>query len=238
MNDIEKRISKKIGKTIFEYKMIEDNDRIAVAVSGGKDSLTLLYDLKKRQKSFPVKYDFEVVHIVTDFSTHNIERVVNIFEEFDVKYHILHIPVLQRVKANKKMNCYWCSTQRRLELIKFAEKYRFNKIALGHHLDDVVQTFLMNIFFKKEIATMLPKFTYKKFPITVIRPLARVKESEIAIFAKKMGFVGLSCNCGYEDNSKRLVVKEMINSMADKCHNLRENIFDSMKNINHEYLDV
>ncbi|MBN2544706.1 MAG: tRNA 2-thiocytidine biosynthesis protein TtcA [Spirochaetes bacterium] len=236
MNELEKRISRKIGKIIFEYKMIKENDRILVGVSGGKDSLTLLHDLKRRQKSFPIKYTFEAAHIVTDFISYEKSKIEKLFKEWDIPYHIVFVPVIKRLKENKKMNCYWCSTQRRMELMKLAKEKKFNKIALGHHLDDIVETFLMNIFFKAEIAAMLPVFEYKKYPVTVIRPMARVKEKEIAEFAKEKNFFGLTCSCKYGKNSKRLDIKALISQIGDKYHNLRENIFDSMKNINNEYM--
>lgn len=216
--------------------MIEPGDRILVGVSGGKDSMTLLNDLIKRQKSFPIKYEFEALHIISDFSNYDEALIENKLKELNVKYHILKINILQRLKKNEKMNCYWCSIQRRIELIKYAKQNGFNKIALGHHMDDIIETFLMNIFFKCEIATMLPIFKYKKYPLSIIRPLCRVKVKDIIKFAKEKDFYGMTCSCSYNSNSKRLEVREMIESMSKKNKNIRDNIFKAMKNINNEYL--
>ncbi|MCK4798603.1 MAG: tRNA 2-thiocytidine biosynthesis protein TtcA, partial [Spirochaetes bacterium] len=223
-------------KTIFEYKMIEENDKILVGVSGGKDSMTLLYDLVKRQKSFPIKYSIEAVHIKTDISHCLEKRIEELFKEWGVKYHIIKVNVLKRLRADKKMNCFWCSTQRRMELLKIAKKNGFNKIALGHHLDDIIETFLMNIFFKSEIATMLPVFKYKKYPCLVIRPLALVKEEEIAQFAENKNFDNLISSCPYGKNSKRLEIRRMIKDLAKNNKSIRENIFKAMKNVNVKYL--
>lgn len=238
MSSIEKKISKRIGKTIFEYKMIEPNDKILLAVSGGKDSLTLLYDFKKRIKSFPIKYSFEAVHIMSDFVSYNIKEVEEIFSQFDIKYNIVQVGVLKRLKEDKKMNCYWCAKQRRIELLKFAAEKGFNKIALAHNLDDIIQTFLMNIFFKAEVSTMLPVFKYKKFPFTIIRPLAKVKEKEIIKFIDEKNIKVLEFKCPYFSNSYRLAIKEMINKFACRYDHIKENIFKSMRNIKQEYLDI
>jgi tRNA 2-thiocytidine biosynthesis protein TtcA len=131
MANYEQLISKRIGQAIYKYKMIRENDRIVVAVSGGKDSITMLYDLNKRQKSFPIHYEIEAVYIKTDISQHlNDSGLEELFKEWSVRYHIVEVPVLKRLRAGEKMNCYWCSTQRRIELLKMAEKLGCNKVAI------------------------------------------------------------------------------------------------------------
>lgn len=236
MAEIEKVISKRIGKAIFDYKMIKENDKILVGISGGKDSLTLLYDLKKRQKSFPIKYEIQAAHIISDFTTCNKDKIENLFKEWDIKYHFINVPVLKRLKPGKNMNCYWCSSQRRIELLNLAKKCNCNKIALGHHLDDVVETILMNMFYNGKIAAMTPVMEYKKYSYTIIRPLVYVLEKQIVKFADKKNFLNLVCNCQYGHNSKRLKMKQLINDLCKKNKNIRENIFTSLKNINEEFL--
>ena len=237
MPDIERLISKRIGQPIYKYKMIEENDKILIAVSGGKDSMTLLYDLMKRRKSFPIHYDIEAVHIKTDFCSCCQKSNLEIkFKEWNAVYTIKHVPVLKRLRPGKKMNCYWCSTQRRMELLNFAKERGCNKIALGHHMDDIIETLLMNICYKSEIATMLPKLTYKKFPYTVIRPLALVYEKQIIKFAKKKGINRLICKCPHGQNSKSLEIRQVIDSLSKKDKTIRLNIFNSMNNVNIKYL--
>jgi tRNA 2-thiocytidine biosynthesis protein TtcA len=237
MRSIEEVISKQIGKTLFKYRMIEENDRILVAVSGGKDSLTMLHDLKRRKKSFPVKFDFVAVHIKTDFCNCSKKtNLENIFKEWEVEYRIVDVPVIGRLKPGRKMNCYWCSTQRRMELLKLAKVFNCNKIALGHHLDDIIETFLMNICLNGETATMLPSFQYEKYPYTVIRPLAMLPESLIIKFAKSINIDRIVCKCPYGQNSKRKEIREAIKLIAKNNKSARRNIFKSMHNVNSAYM--
>jgi tRNA(Ile)-lysidine synthetase-like protein len=236
MPNLEKIISKKIGQAIFDYKMIKNNDKILIGVSGGKDSLTLLYDLINRQKSFPIKYNIQAAHIITDFTVCNKEKIENLFNEWKIKYHFINVPVLKRLKPEKKMNCYWCSIQRRIELNKIASKNNCNKIALGHHMDDIVETILMNMFYNGKIAAMSPVMKYKKFSYTIIRPLVYVKEEQIEKFASAKKFLNFVCNCPYGNNSKRLEIKKIISQLYKTNKLIRENIFYSLKYICKDYL--
>lgn len=237
MPTVEKIIAKRVAKAIYDFKMIEEGDKILVAVSGGKDSLTLLHDLVRRQRSFPIKYELVAAHIQTDFCTcckkGEIERTM---QSFGVENHIVEVPILGRLKPGRKMNCYWCSTQRRMELLKLADSLGCNKVALGHHMDDIVETFFMNICYKSEVATMLPVMEYRKFAQTVIRPLALVKEADIIKFAQTRGFSSLVCRCPYGRNSKRLEIRGMIKELAKTNVSVRENIFKAMANVKMEYL--
>ncbi len=234
---IEKIIAKKIGKAIFDYKMIEDGDRILVAVSGGKDSITLLKDLVSRMKSFPIKYEIEAVHIETDFcSCCKKTKLEDIFKETRVPYHIYPVAVMGRLKPGKTMNCYWCSNQRRLELMKLAEERKCNKIALGHHLDDIAETLLMNMMFKGEMGGMLPVVKYNKFPCTIIRPLAYVREEEIIEYAGKMDILSIVCTCPFGKKSKRKEIREIIRTISKTNPNIQENILKSMHNVDMDYL--
>ncbi|MBN1524298.1 MAG: tRNA 2-thiocytidine biosynthesis protein TtcA [Spirochaetales bacterium] len=237
MADAGHLISKRIGQAIYKYKLIEPNDKILVAVSGGKDSMTLLHDLKRRQKSFPVKYEFVAVHIQTDFcSCCKKSDLENKFKEWEVPYEIIDVPVLKRLKPGRKMSCYWCSTQRRMELIKYAAKSGCNKIALGHHLDDIIETLFMNMCYKGEMATMLPKLYYDKYDHVVIRPLALVSEKLIIKFAEKAGITRLICKCPYGTQSKRLNVREAITMLAKQDDSIRLNLLKAMSNVNLKYL--
>lgn len=237
MASYEQLISKRIGQALYKYKMIRENDRIVVAVSGGKDSTTMLYDLNKRQKSFPIHYELEAVHIKTDFSRCCEDSgLEDLFKEWGVRYHIIEVPVLKRVQAGKKMNCYWCSTQRRIELLKMAKKLDCNKIAIGHHMDDIIETFFMNMCYRGELAAMLPVFTYHKFPYTIIRPLALVYEKLIIKFAKQKNIGSLKCKCPYGKNSKRIEVKKAISLLASREESVRFTIFKALHNVNLAYL--
>ena len=230
-------ISKKIGRAIFDYKMIKENDKILVAVSGGKDSLVMLYDLIQRRKSFPIHYDIVAAHIKTDFDNGCQKSVLEeLFQKWGVDYRIVNVSVIDRLKPGKKMNCYWCSTQRRIELMNLSDKLGCNKVALGHHLDDIVETFLMNICLKGQISTMLPVLEYKKFPHTVIRPLALVPEHLIVKFTKLLGIDSITCKCPYGTNSGRKEIKEVVKLIVDKNKFALENIFKAMHNVKSDFL--
>ncbi len=227
-----------MGKTIFRYRMIEEGDRILAAVSGGKDSLTMLYNFARLARSCPVPFEVEAFHLSSDFCACCAKKsLVDLVEGWGVKFHSGYAAIMGRLKPGQKMNCYWCSTQRRIELIKFARANGFNKIALGHHLDDIIETFVMNMCYKGEMSTMLPVIRYDKYPmITIIRPLAQVREEQIIQFAIEKELDNVVCKCPYGKNSKRKVVKSTIASLAQDNKLVRYNIFAAMHNVNERYL--
>lgn len=224
-------------KAILKYDMIQEGDRILIAVSGGKDSMTMLYNLAKSRPHFPVKYEVGAIHIKTDFCNCSKKSSLEAkLEEWEVPYEIVPVSVTKRLKEGRKMNCYWCSTQRRMELIKYAGANGYNKIALGHHMDDILETFFMNMAYNSELSTMLPVLQYDNYPFTVIRPLALVKEKEIIRFAEEMDIHRLVCKCRYGANSKRKDMRKVIEFMTDGAEYIRENIYNAMENPKARYL--
>lgn len=232
MPDKEQLIGKKINLAILKYSMIEEGDRVLVAVSGGKDSMSLVYHLNKKSKSdYHLKFDIHAIHIKTDFcNCGGAARFEKFLKDTDIPYTLLPVPVLARLRPGKKMNCYWCSTQRRMELMKFATENGYNKIALGHHMDDILETFFMNMSYKGELSTMLPVMKYDKYKHIIIRPLALVKEKEIIEFAKIKGIMNLTCTCPYGRKSKRKDMRAVINYMAEEDEGIRDNIYKALSN--------
>lgn len=232
MKDIEKLIDKKINQAILRYKMIENGDRILVAVSGGKDSMTLVHHLNKKAGSrFHIDFEIHAVHVKTDFDNSADQSGFEPFlKEREIPYSIIDVPVQARLKPHKKMNCYWCSSQRRMELMKFAAEQGYNKIALGHHMDDILETFFMNMSYKGELSSMLPVLKYDHYPQTVIRPLALVKESEIINYADKSGLSKITCTCNFDTQSKRKEMRAVINSMAAEDESIRDNLYKALNN--------
>jgi len=236
MSSLSKRITRKIDKAILKFKLIEPGDRILLGISGGKDSLTLAYHLIHKQKSYPIPFELEAVHIEPDFPNGSSDKTfLKLVEEWGLSCPVLEVPVKGRLKTGKKMNCYWCSTQRRMELMKEAERRKCNKIALGHHMDDILETFLMNMAYKGELSTMIPLMQYNKYPFSVIRPLAYTQESEIIRFSEEMGFDQISCTCNFDTRSRRHPARDAIKALVDHP-SVKDSMFKALGNIKMEYL--
>ena len=238
MSKSDKTLARKIDKAILKFELIEPDDRILIAVSGGKDSMVLSYFLGHKQKSFPIPFELGAVHIENDFEgCGKNPAMAELMDKWNIPFEILKIPVMGRLKPGKTMNCYWCSTQRRMELIRYAGEKGYNKIALGHHMDDMLETFFMNMIYKSELSTMLPKLKYDRYPYTVIRPLAYVKESEIIDFADKIGLLDAAGTCSFGTTSQRLDVRRIIDEMAlQEGAHIKDNIFEAMNNPVHRYM--
>lgn len=219
----------------MDYTMLADGDRIAVAVSGGKDSLTLLKLLHDRKQFTPIKYDLLAVNIDLGYPGGNLKILTTHFKKIGVKYHIEKVGLFKG-KKNKDVTCFWCSWNRRKALFQTAYRFGCNKVALGHHKDDIIETVLLNLFFHGEIAAMSAKQELFKGKITLIRPLAYVEENMIKRFAKEQGFPRQKCMCPNHDNTQRAHVGEIIRSLKKICPDVKTNIFRSVKRIKKEYL--
>ncbi len=235
-----KKINSLIGKAIAEHGLIKDNDRILVAVSGGKDSLTLLTLLKKIQGWAPVRFELVAIHIKTDFKCGGCvheERLTDFFSRIDVEYIFSDIKVLDE---KGHTSCFWCSWNRRKAFFETAEKLGCNKIALGHHKDDIVETLLLNMIYNSEISAMNPYQEMFGGKLAIIRPLCYVEESLIKQFAGESGFPEQLCQCPFGGSSRRKYIKEFIRQTARLTPkvNIKSNIFNSVKRVRLDYIDV
>ena len=203
-SQIRKRVNKKITKAIHDFNLIEDGDRVLIATSGGKDSSVLLMELAARLGKFGPKCELAAIHIQSDFADKAPrEFLQRMAEEYpQVPFYFKDVAVEARLKEGRKLNCYWCSTQRRTELIKFASENNFNKIALGHHMDDIVETLLMNMLYKGEFSGMPPMVPYEKYPCSIIRPLCYCEESEIIAYAEDADIRKFTCTCEFSKASQ------------------------------------
>lgn len=230
------KISSLIDKAIFDYSLIQENDRILIGASGGKDSTALIEYFSQRKKRTNCNFDFLAFNIQYDFAPSIPIEILELFNKWNVPFKSTLININQRIKENQKMNCWWCSTQRRTELLNFAIQNGYNKIALGHHLDDILETFLMNMLNKAELSTMIPKLKYEKYPITIIRPLCYVSEKMIIEQAQKQGFLGFTCTCNFQENSTRKEARKLLETLTNHEESKKYKMLKALKNVKPEYL--
>ncbi len=232
----EPKLSSLIDKACFDYNLIEKGDRILIGASGGKDSTALIEYFANRAKRPDAGFEYMALNIQADFAPPFPEDIKKLFEKWKVPFESIPINISARVKEGQKMNCWWCSTQRRTELLKYALEHGYNKIALGHHMDDILETFLMNVLNKGEFSTMIPSLQYENYPITIIRPLCYIAEERIIKHGKKEKYLGFTCTCTYQDNSVRKEARKKLKALTDGNLELKERMFAALQNVNPEYL--
>jgi len=235
LSDKEFYISKKCGRAIMDYRMLEDGDKVMVAVSGGKDSLTLLRILNDRRKFVPIKYSLIAVHIDMGYPESISRQMKSYFKKIGVDFRVVKSDELKKT-GPKDINCFWCSWNRRKVLFQTADKLGCTKVALGHHMDDIIETTLMNLFFQGEISTMAPKQELFKGKIVIIRPMAYVEEREISGFAKSEKLRVYSCKCPHSELSQRFMMSKIVSQVKRTCPEVKKNIFRSLRRIKKDYL--
>jgi tRNA(Ile)-lysidine synthase TilS/MesJ len=220
------RLGKKLESTfrraLYDYQMLESNNKIAIALSGGKDSLTVLFLLKAISgKGFP-ELDIYAILVNGEFSCGagvNVTYLKAICDQLGV-----HFIVKESKQKLETLECYSCSRERRSLLFEAAKSVGATTIAFGHHRDDNIQTLLMNLLHKGEFAGNLPKIYMQKYGITIIRPLIYVQEEDIRAFAEQYGFIRIMCRCPVGQNSMRKKVKELIKEIEILYPYASENI--------------
>ncbi|MGC1878880.1 MAG: tRNA 2-thiocytidine biosynthesis TtcA family protein [Rhabdochlamydiaceae bacterium] len=209
-------------KAIYEFELLKDVKKLAIALSGGKDSLTLLYLLKAISGRGLPEFELYAIHVGGAFSCGAgvSERFLRgICQE-------LKVPFLTCSSEQERENleCYSCSRKRRTLIFEAAKKVGATTVAFGHHRDDSVQTLLMNLLHKGEFAAMLPKIPMHDYGVTIIRPLIYVSEEEIEEFAKMYGFTRVVCQCPVGQTSMRKRTKELIASLEKEFPNAQNNL--------------
>ncbi len=232
-----RKVIKQTGNAINHHQMITANDKILVAVSGGKDSLSLLDILSERRKFLPISYELHAIHIITKDVPYEIDQkfIKTFCEQLDVHLHIIRTDAGIEEKTNKKP-CFTCSWNRRKELFNFAQKNQFKKVAFGHHLDDAIETLLMNMVMHANISSIPPTLSMFEGKINVIRPLIYNTNAEMAEYARIKQFVSLKKECPYEDHTYRNHARQWIDQFESLNVQARINLFKSMSHIDTEYL--
>ncbi|VAW50954.1 tRNA(Cytosine32)-2-thiocytidine synthetase [hydrothermal vent metagenome] len=230
-----KRLKHDAGEAILQYNMIENGDRIMVCLSGGKDSYAMLELLMALQKKAPISFELIAVNLnqkQPGFPEHVLPEYL---DGLDIEYHIVEQDTYSIVKEKipeGKTTCGLCSRLRRGILYSFAEKIGATKIALGHHKNDIIETFFLNMFFNGQLKTMPPKLLSDNKKHVVIRPLALCKEDDIIAYAAMKNYPIIPCNlCGSQENMQRKVVKKMIAQWEQETPGRSEIIMRSLQNV-------
>lgn len=232
---LQKKLRSKVGKAIADYNMIEQGDIIMAAISGGKDSFAMLDILLGLQKSAPI--DFKIIAVNLDQKQPGFPADIlpAYFESLDIPYYIVDKDTYSVVKAKVpegKTTCGLCSRLRRGTLYSFAEEIGATKIALGHHMDDIVETLFLNMFFGAKLKAMPPKLRADDQRNTVIRPLSYCREADLVKLADLKEYPIIPCNlCGSQENLQRQNIKAMLSQWDNTTPGRVENIFKSIKNI-------
>jgi tRNA 2-thiocytidine biosynthesis protein TtcA len=224
-----------VGKAVGDFQMIAEGDHVMVCLSGGKDSYTMLDILLSLQRSAPVRFEITAVNLDQKQPGFPAAVLPRYLEELGVRFRIIEqntYAVVKRVIPEGKTMCGLCSRLRRGALYRFAAENGITKIALGHHRDDIVETLFLNMFFGGRLKAMPPKLLSEDRRHIVIRPLAYVKESEIARYAAHAKFPIIPCTlCGSQTNLQRLAVKHMLRDWEQKFPGRIESIFSSIRNV-------
>ncbi|BCX82054.1 tRNA 2-thiocytidine biosynthesis protein TtcA [Methylomarinovum caldicuralii] len=234
-NKLQKRLRRQVGQAIADYAMIQDGDKVMVCVSGGKDSFTLLEILLNLQRTAPVAFEVHAVNLDQKQPGFPADVLPRYFQRRGVPYHIIErdtYSVVKEIVPEGKTTCGLCSRLRRGILYGFAEAHGFTKIALGHHRDDILETFFLNLFYGGRLKAMPPKLLSDDKKHIVIRPLAYCRESDIAAYAEAMGFPVIPCNlCGSQDNLQRQAMKAMLQAWEQRHPGRLETIFRALQNV-------
>ena len=221
-------------KAIDNYNMIEDGDKIAVALSGGKDSISMLMGFKNLQRFYPKKFDIIAVTINPGFEGFDVDLLKNLCNDLDVPFIVEdgHMQEIVFDIRNEKNPCSLCANIRRGMLNSIAIREGCNKIAVGHNEDDVLETFLMNLFYAGSINTFAPVSYMDRSKITLIRPLIYAPEKYIRSFIKRNNIQVMPKACPMDGFSKRQDMKNFIFNMQKEIPNVRANIYGAIKRAN------
>jgi tRNA 2-thiocytidine biosynthesis protein TtcA len=227
-----------LGKAIHHYRLIEDGDRIAVAVSGGKDSLLLLWLLRERWNWIPARYDLLAVHVDPGFDSQAPDTLREFFEREGFEHKIIRTDHGPRAhtEENRENPCFLCSRLRRRVLFETAREAGCSKIALGHNQDDLIETFFINILYGGQLAGIVPRQPFFGGKLVVIRPLALLPARKVEQLAKRLELPVTLNTCPSADRSKRREVRRMLDALYSSNAKVRGNIFHAMSNVNPEYL--
>jgi len=235
MKQVTKKLHRAVGEAIEQFNMLEDGDRIMVCLSGGKDSYTMLHMMQHFQKVAPISFEIIAVNLDQKQPGFPTELLPNYLQEVGIDYKIIEkntYKIVMDKTPEGKTTCSLCSRLRRGTLYEAAKDLKCNKLALGHHRNDIIETFFLNFFFAGKMETMPPKFKNDAGDLIVLRPLAFCKESDIELYSEHMQFPIIPCNlCGSQENLQRKKIKQMITDWESDFPNRSSIMMNALQNV-------
>ncbi|MFD0836956.1 tRNA 2-thiocytidine(32) synthetase TtcA [Mariniflexile aquimaris] len=235
IEQITKKLQRATGEAIEQFSMIEDGDRIMVCLSGGKDSYTLLQMMLHFQKVARISFEIIAVNLDQKQPGFPVEVLPNYLSQLGVDYKIIEkntYKIVLEKTPEGKTTCSLCSRLRRGTLYEAAKNLNCNKLALGHHRNDIIETFFLNLFFSGKLEAMSPKFRNDAGDLVILRPLAFCKESDIEVYSEYMNFPIIPCNlCGSQENLQRKKVKQMISDWETDFPDRSSVMMNALQNV-------
>jgi tRNA 2-thiocytidine biosynthesis protein TtcA len=235
---VDREVRRLMGKAITHYRLIEDGDRIAVAVSGGKDSVLLLWLLRERLERIPIRYELTAVHVDPGFDTGSSEKIEEFLKKEGFRYAIVRTDhgLLAHSPENRENPCFLCARLRRATLFQKARELQCPQIAFGHNQDDFIETFFINICYGAQVATIVPRQPFFGGEMHIIRPLALIPARLAQKACQRLGLPTITNPCPSAKKNKREAVRVLLDNLFRDNPKVRGNIFHAMSHINLEHL--
>jgi tRNA(Ile)-lysidine synthase TilS/MesJ len=226
-----KRVLSFVRRAVDDYEMINEGDKIAVGVSAGKDSLTLLCAMADLRRFYPKKFELCAITVDMGFEGMDLSPIAKFCEELDVEYHVVPTQIYKIIfEVRKEKNpCSLCAKMRRGALYGYAKQIGCNKVAFGHHFDDVVETFMLNLFYEGRLGCFQPVTYLSNTDITLIRPMIYMPEKDVRYFASKTELPIVKSTCPADGNTEREEMKKLLASIEKTNKGLRYRIFGAIQ---------
>lgn len=225
------QVASHVRKAVDDYHMIQDGDKIAIGISGGKDSLTLLYALSSLRHYYPKKFELVAVTVDLGFDNLNLEKIEKLCEELNVPYHIVKTDIGKIIFDDRKETnpCALCAKMRKGALNEAMKTLGCNKIAYAHHMDDVVETMLMSLIFEGRFHTFAPVTYLDRMQLTVIRPLMYMGEADVIGFINKYNVPVVKSPCPVDGHTKREYIKQLLQTLNKENPGVKNRMFTAIK---------